>query len=172
MKCPACGHLESKVIDSRVVQGGLTTRRRRECENPACRKRFTTRERVDGAVLQVVKKDGEREDFDRRKILASLEIACKKREVPPERLEALTSDIEQAVLSEAGAEIDSHDIGEEVMRRLHALDEVAYVRYASVYRRFQDAADFAAEAERVRRARRPAVSERQSELPFDPPEKK
>ncbi len=168
MKCPACGHAESKVIDSRLTQAGAATRRRRECE--ACRGRFTTYERVEGTTPQVVKRDGRREEFDRRKIIVSLQIACKKRGVALERIEELASDVEQSVLATAGAEIESGDIGEAVMLRLRELDEVAYVRYASVYREFHDANDFAVEAERVRRARKAPASERQVGL-FDETEK-
>lgn len=170
MKCPACGHPESKVVDSRLTQGGVATRRRRACES--CRNRFTTYERVEGATPMVVKRDGRREEFDRRKILEGLKIAFKKRDVPLEKLEETTSEIEQSVLATAGAEIDSAEIGEEVMKRLREMDEVAYVRYASVYRAFRDAGDFVNEAERVRRTRRPAASERQVALFEEESEKK
>jgi transcriptional repressor NrdR len=164
MRCPACGHAESKVIDSRLTHAGAATRRRRECES--CRGRFTTYERVEGTTPLVVKRDGRREEFDRRKIVASLQIACKKRGVATETIDEIASDVEQSVLATAGGEVDSADIGEAVMRRLRDLDEVAYVRFASVYREFHDANDFAVEAERVRRARKAPVSERQVGL-FD-----
>src|SRR5215468_2352220 len=129
MQCPFCREMESRVIDSRLAAGGTVTWRRRECDG--CKRRFTTYERVEHALPTVVKKDGQREPFDRDKLLRSLRIACNKRPVPADALER--------ELSESGEkEVASLVIGERVMERLKALDAVAYVRFASVYRSFRD----------------------------------
>jgi transcriptional repressor NrdR len=132
--------MESRVIDSRLVAGGTVTWRRRECDT--CKRRFTTYERVEHALPTVVKKDGQREPFDRQKVLRSLRIACNKRPVPADTLEAVAEAIERE-LGEAGdKEVPSLVIGERVMQRLKGLDEVAYVRFASVYRSFRDIDEF------------------------------
>src|SRR3990172_13116029 len=129
MKCPFCGYLEDKVIDSRLSQDGSTTRRRRECLG--CAKRFTTYERVEEALPQVVKKDGRREPFDRAKILSGLKKACEKRPVSMEDIERSVGRLEMKFMDSGEKEILSSAIGEAVMEELKGLDEVAYVRFAS-----------------------------------------
>lgn len=136
MKCPFCGHLESKVTDSRAGTGGDVIRRRRECE--ACARRFTTYERVEEVLPLVVKKDGRRETFERAKVLAGLRRACDKRAVPLARIEQIVDTIERELIDRGDKEIASHDIGERVMVHLREVDPVAYVRFASVYRQFKD----------------------------------
>ena len=136
MKCPYCGYLESKVVDSRPADEGASIRRRRECL--ACHKRFTTYETMESLPLMVVKKDGSRQSFDRNKVLGGLIRACEKRPVPYHALEELVSEIEQVLQNQMEREIPSAQIGELVMERLKKLDEVAYVRFASVYRQFKD----------------------------------
>lgn len=136
MKCPYCGYLESKVIDSRPNDEGLSVRRRRECQQ--CGRRFTTYETVEMLPIVVVKKDGSREAFDRNKILSGLIKACEKRAVPLARLEEAVADIEQQLFNTLKREIRSEYIGELVMQHLKDIDEVAYVRFASVYRQFKD----------------------------------
>ena len=136
MKCPYCGYKESKVVDSRPADEGSSIRRRRECLK--CEKRFTTYETVESLPLMVVKKDGSRQSFDRNKVLGGLIRACEKRPVPYHALEELVSEIEQVLQNQMEREIPSAQIGELVMDRLKKLDEVAYVRFASVYRQFKD----------------------------------
>lgn len=140
MKCPFCGEQEDKVIDSRVSQEGSVIRRRRECV--ACDRRFTTYERIEEILPLVVKKDGRRETFDRNKILAGLKRACEKRPVSTEAFERIVLDIERRLQDSGQKEVPSSQIGEEVMRHLQGLDEVAYVRFASVYREFRDISEF------------------------------
>jgi len=140
MKCPFCGHLEDKVVDSREGKEGSSIRRRRECLR--CRRRFTTYEHIEDVLPVVVKKDGRREVFDRNKILSGLKKACEKRPVGIEALEDAVSRIEKKVQESGEKELPSTMIGEEVMRELHNLDEVAYVRFASVYREFKDVNQF------------------------------
>ncbi|MGO5022261.1 transcriptional regulator NrdR [Lawsonibacter sp. LCP25S3_G6] len=136
MKCPYCSYLESKVVDSRPADEGASIRRRRECL--ACHKRFTTYETMETLPLMVVKKDGSRQSFDRNKVLGGLIRACEKRPVPYHALEELVGEIEQVLQNQMEREIPSTQIGELVMERLKKLDEVAYVRFASVYRQFKD----------------------------------
>ena len=136
MKCPYCSYLESKVVDSRPADEGASIRRRRECL--ACHKRFTTYETMETLPLMVVKKDGSRQSFDRNKVLGGLIRACEKRPVPYHALEELVGEIEQVLQNQMEREIPSAEIGELVMDRLKKLDEVAYVRFASVYRQFKD----------------------------------
>ena len=143
MKCPYCGYLESKVVDSRPADEGTSIRRRRECL--ACHKRFTTYETMESLPLMVIKKDGSRQSFDRGKVLSGLIRACEKRPVSYQTLEGLVSEIEQALQNQMDREISSARIGELVMERLKKLDEVAYVRFASVYREFKDINTFMAE---------------------------
>lgn len=143
MKCPFCANSESKVIDSRVSKDGGMIRRRRECEN--CQKRFTTYERVEESLPAVVKKDGRREIFDRVKILGGMKKACEKRPISVETINKLVEVIEKWVQEQAETEIQSSKIGEKVMLELHKLDEVAYVRFASVYRSFKDINEFMSE---------------------------
>lgn len=140
MKCPFCGHLEDKVVDSREGKEGSSIRRRRECLR--CRRRFTTYEHIEDVLPVVVKKDGRRELFDRNKILSGLKKACEKRPVGMDALEDSVSRIEKKVQESGEKEIPSTMLGEEVMRELHGLDEVAYVRFASVYREFKDINQF------------------------------
>ena len=140
MKCPFCGHVEDKVIDSRESAEGDAIRRRRECLK--CSKRFTTYEQVEELRLMVVKKDGRREPYDRKKLMAGLLKACEKRPVAVEQLETLVDQLERDLSRHYEKEVDSRAIGERVMERLHALDPVAYVRFASVYREFKDANQF------------------------------
>ncbi len=143
MKCPFCGTLDNRVIDSRLSQGGEVTRRRRECDG--CARRYTTYERVEEVLPLVIKKDGRREPFDRMKILAGLRRACEKRPVSSEALEALVDKLERDLLETGEKEIASSLIGERIMSSLRDLDQVAYVRFASVYRSFKDIHEFMAE---------------------------
>ena len=136
MKCPFCGFLESKVIDSRPAEEGSTIRRRRECL--ACQKRFTTYEIIEHLPLVVVKLDGSRQTFDRVKLINGMVRACEKRPVSLAQLEKIADEIEQELQSALEREISTVDIGEMVMRRIKEVDEVAYVRFASVYRSFKD----------------------------------
>ena len=140
MKCPFCGNLEDKVIDSRTSREGNAIRRRRECLK--CAKRFTSYERVDDIIPLVVKKDGRREQFEREKILIGLKKACEKRPIGVETLEGITDTIEKKLIGLGVKEISSKKIGEEVVNALRDLDKVAYVRFASVYREFKDINEF------------------------------
>jgi transcriptional repressor NrdR len=140
MKCPFCGHLEDKVVDSRLSTDGEAIRRRRECE--ACNRRFTSYERVEEIMPMVVKKDGRREPFDRLKVLSGLKKACEKRPISMDTLERAADDIEKKLLENEDKEIAASVIGEEIMRHLQELDQVAYVRFASVYREFKDINEF------------------------------
>ena len=140
MKCPVCGHSESKVLDSRPTNEGNSIRRRRECLS--CHKRFTTFETVESVSFVVVKKDKTRQSFDRMKLLNSLVRACEKRSVSMQQLESTVADIEQTLQATMKNEITTTEIGELVMEKLKALDEVAYVRFASVYRQFKDITTF------------------------------
>lgn len=140
MRCPFCQDPENKVIDSRESQEGSVIRRRRECL--ACSRRFTTYERVEELLPLVAKKDGRREMYDRDKVLSGLQKACEKRPVSSEQLEHIVDDLERGLQESGEKEVPSSRIGEDVMRRLHDLDEVAYVRFASVYRSFRDISEF------------------------------
>jgi transcriptional repressor NrdR len=152
VKCPFCSHLESKVIDSRVGAAGDVTRRRRECER--CARRFTTYERVEEIMPLVVKKDGRREPFDRQKILVGLRKACDKRAVSLDQLEAILDGVERELLDTGEKEVSAQRVGERVMQELRKVDEVAYVRFASVYRSFRDIDEFRTELESIARARK------------------
>lgn len=134
MKCPYCGELEDKVIDSRLSQEGAAIRRRRECI--ACSKRFTTYERLEEPLPLVVKRDGRREPFDRQKVLAGLRRACIKRPVDADQIEEIVSDVERLFQESGEKEVPTSAIGEAILERLQPLDDVAYVRFASVYRDF------------------------------------
>lgn len=136
MKCPFCGFTDSKVIDSRPAEDGTTIRRRRECLE--CQKRFTTYEVIERMPLVVIKRDGSRQSFDKMKIINGLVRACEKRPVSMPQIEMMASDIEQELRGRLESEVSSEAIGEMVMARLKDLDEVAYVRFASVYRSFKD----------------------------------
>ena len=148
MRCPFCQQDDDRVIDSRATDDGTAIRRRRECG--ACGKRFTTYERVEGEeALRVVKKDGRVQSFDRKKLLHGMVVACEKRPVSTEDLEASANRIHHQLLSEGDREVPSTRIGALVMAELHRLDQVAYVRFASVYRQFKDLDEFMAELKRV-----------------------
>jgi transcriptional repressor NrdR len=140
MKCPFCQADNDRVIDSRASEDGFAIRRRRECL--ACTRRWTTYERVEATVIKVVKKDGSREPYDRGKIKRGLEKACWKRPVSDQQLETVLSAVEHELENRADSEVESRELGELVMQRLRQLDEVAYVRFASVYRQFKDLHDF------------------------------
>ena len=140
MRCPFCKVDDDKVVDSRASSDGFAIRRRRECE--ACNRRYTTYERIEESPLRVIKKNQEREPFERRKVLLGLIKACEKRPIPVPALEAITERIENLVLEEYESEVPVQHIGELVMRELRKLDQVAYVRFASVYREFQDITQF------------------------------
>jgi transcriptional repressor NrdR len=143
VRCPFCNHVEDKVVDSRLSKEGEVIRRRRECIS--CERRFTTYERVEGNFPMVIKKDGRREAFERQKILQGLKKACEKRPVSMSTLEEAVTQIEKKIQEMGESEIPSNIIGEEVMRKLHDLDPVAYVRFASVYREFKDINEFMSE---------------------------
>ncbi|HEX9920609.1 MAG TPA: transcriptional regulator NrdR [Candidatus Methylomirabilis sp.] len=143
MKCPFCGHDEDRVIDSRSTEEGTAIRRRRECLK--CQGRFTSYERVETHPLIVIKQDGRREPFDRQKVLSGIRKACQKRPISTQQIEEIVSEIEKVLSDRMKREVDSTEIGELIMERLQALDQVAYVRFASVYRRFEDASDFVKE---------------------------
>lgn len=147
MRCLFCGHLESKVIDSRSTEEGTTIRRRRECLE--CGKRFTTYEKIETIPMIVVKKDGLREAFDREKVLNGILRACEKRPVTLKDIEALIDDIESKLYNMLEREVSSEKIGEMVMERLQVLDDIAYVRFASVYRQFKDINSFMDELAKI-----------------------
>ncbi len=158
MKCPYCGHQEDKVLDSRGVSDGEAIKRRRECL--ACARRYTTYEHIEDLQLMVVKKDQRREPFDRSKVLRGIVVACEKRPISMETLERVTDDIERALYDSGRKEVTSFEIGDMVIDALRHLDQIAYVRFASVYRRFEDVSqfseliDFLAKASKRRPARR------------------
>ena len=147
MKCPFCGNLESKVVDSRPSDEGASIRRRRECLE--CHKRFTTYETMESLPLVVIKKDGSRQTFDKDKLLGSMLKACEKRSVPMAKLEEIACEIEQALQNDMEREVSSSVIGELVMEKLKDVDEVAYVRFASVYRQFKDIGTFMEELNKL-----------------------
>lgn len=156
MRCPFCKMTENKVIDSRLANASLAIRRRRECLS--CGRRFTTYERVEEMAPLVVKKDGRREAFDRVKLLAGIQKAVEKRPVSAEKIDESVSKIEQRIFAQGDKEISSTTLGEMVMGALHELDDVAYVRFASVYREFRDVREFMAELEAL--LAEPSVRER------------
>jgi transcriptional repressor NrdR len=143
MRCPFCGHAESQVRDSRPSEEGAAIRRRRMCANPACGGRFTTFERVQLRELTIIKRSGRRAPFDREKLVRSISVAIRKRPVEPERVERLVNTIVRQLESMGETEIPSNAVGELMMKALKSLDDVAYVRYASVYRDFKHTDDFA-----------------------------
>jgi transcriptional repressor NrdR len=149
MKCPFCGDLESKVVDSRRSEDGDSIRRRRECLN--CQRRFTTYEIMESLPIIVVKRDGTRQSFDRNKILNSMVRAFDKRKVEVAQLDRITTEIEQTIQNTLEREVSTDKIGEMVMERIKPLDEVAYIRFASVYRRFQDVGSFVAEINQLKK---------------------
>lgn len=147
MKCPFCGYLDSKVVDSRPTEDGSSIRRRRECLE--CHKRFTTFEVMESLPVVVIKKDGSRQSFDRNKLLNGMIRACEKRPVSLEAMEKMVDEIEQILQNELNREVPSAQIGEMVMDRLKDVDEVAYVRFASVYRQFKDISTFMSELNKL-----------------------
>jgi transcriptional repressor NrdR len=152
MNCPFCGHQQDRVVDSRESREGDVVRRRRQCLK--CERRFTTYERIDEVPYMVVKKDGRREKFDRQKVLSGLLKACEKRPVPMARLAEIVDEVESRLAESAEREISTTIIGEALMERLRALDKIAYVRFASVYRDFQDIEAFLAELKHLIRQKR------------------
>jgi transcriptional repressor NrdR len=143
MKCPFCGYADTRVIDSRLGKEGNSIRRRRECTQ--CERRFTTFERVEDMLPLIVKKDGRRQPFDRKKIIAGIQRACEKRPVSIATIEKIVDNLERQLQETGDREIESRVIGQAVMDALHDLDQVAYVRFASVYRQFKDINEFMAE---------------------------
>lgn len=148
MRCLKCGSEESKVIDSRVVEEGNSIRRRRECLN--CGKRYTTYEKIENIPIQVIKKDSTRENFNKDKIVNGLIIACQKRPISRSQIEKLADEIERDISNKMITEVQSKDIGEMVMKKLKELDEISYVRFASVYRQFKDIDTFLEEIENLK----------------------
>lgn len=148
MRCPFCANLEDRVVDSRESREGDVIRRRRECTR--CERRFTSYEKIEVPTFQVVKRDQRREDYDRVKLMRGLQIACRKRPVSQDELERIADSIETAMQESGEREISSQNLGTLVMDRLRALDPVAYVRFASVYRRFEDVDAFVKELHRLR----------------------
>lgn len=140
MRCPFCGHQDDRVLESRTVQSGESIKRRRECQG--CGRRFTTYEQTEEPRVMVVKKDGRREPFDRRKIRGGMIVACKKRPVAMDTLESIADAIEREICDAGSREVPSERIGEMVMEALRGIDQVAYVRFASVYRRFEAVGQF------------------------------
>jgi len=151
MRCPYCEHSESKVIDSRESKNGLCVRRRRECLS--CKRRFTTYEKIEEILYMVVKKDGSRQPFDGQKLLQGMLKACEKRPVPLAKLEEVVEEVESKLMERPDKEMNAAEIGLLVMNRLKALDKVAYVRFASVYREFKDVVEFKQELESLLRER-------------------
>ncbi len=148
MRCPFCSELEDRVIDSRPTDDHTTIRRRRECLS--CGQRFTTYEKVEKLGLFVVKKDGSRQAFDREKLIRGILKSCEKRPVTRQDIEDLVDGIEQSAMNQMKREITSQEIGDEVLKRLRELDQVAYIRFASVYREFQDLSSFVDELEKIK----------------------
>ena len=153
MRCPYCGHLEDKVVDSRSTAEESAVRRRRECLR--CRKRFTTYEYIEELALVVVKKDARRESFDRKKILAGIVRACEKRPVSTDKMEEIITFVERTIQKRAEREVPASLIGQLVMERLKKLDDVAYVRFASVYRQFKDVGQFMQELKGILEKEKP-----------------
>jgi len=151
VKCPFCDDVEDKVVDSRMAKEGELIRRRRECLK--CKRRFTTYERIEESQPLVVKKDNRREPFDRQKILSGLKKACEKRPISIATVEAVTDRIEKRIQEMGETEVPSRAVGEEIMKELHQLDQVAYVRFASVYREFKDIDQFMDELKALARER-------------------
>lgn len=158
MRCPHCGHQDNKVVDSRLSKDGRVIRRRRECGD--CERRFTTYERIEEFLPMVVKKEGTRESFDRQKVIVGLKKACEKRRVSADTLEEVTDELERLLQEDGRREVSTAWIGEWVMRRLRTIDEVAYVRFASVYRSFRDIGEFMDELKELLEARNPSAEAR------------
>ena len=151
MQCPFCHEDDDRVVNSRPSSDGTSVKRRRECNR--CSRRFTTYERIEQSILRVIKKDGKREDYNRRKMLDGLTKACYKRPVPAERILQLQDEVECEIHRQYEGEVPSRALGELVMEKLRELDQVAYIRFASVYREFTDVTDFVEEADSVLRSR-------------------
>jgi transcriptional repressor NrdR len=151
MRCPFCGFLESKVIDSRESKKGLSVRRRRECLS--CQRRFTTYEKIEELPYMIVKKDGSRQPFDSQKLLKGIMKACEKRPIPISRLEEVVEELETKLQERPEKEMTASEVGQYVMERLKSLDKVAYVRFASVYREFKDVMEFKQELEHLLKER-------------------
>jgi len=158
VRCPFCSHTEDKVVDSRMAKEGEAIRRRRECLG--CKRRFTTYDRVDEVLPMIIKKDGRREPFDRAKVLAGLRKACEKRPISIATLEVIADKIEKRIQERGETEVQCRAVGEEVMNALHQLDQVAYVRFASVYREFKDVEQFMDEVKLLVRERGQSPPER------------
>ena len=165
MRCPFCRNRGNRVIDSRLSNDGMLIRRRRACS--ACKRRFTTYERVEEAAPMVVKKDGRREQFDRAKIVAGLKRACEKRPVSMETIEQIANNIETTMTEQSEREVNSNMIGSAVMNELHKIDQVAYVRFASVYRQFKDIDEFMHELEDLINQRKQISASRTGEKKGD-----
>jgi transcriptional repressor NrdR len=165
MRCPFCRNRGNRVIDSRLSNDGALIRRRRACS--ACKRRFTTYERVEEAAPMVVKKDGRREQFDRAKIVAGLKRACEKRPVSMETIEQIANNIETTMTEQSEREVNSNMIGSAVMNELHKIDQVAYVRFASVYRQFKDIDEFMHELEDLINQRKQISASRTGEKKGD-----
>lgn len=148
MRCPYCGNLEDRVVDSRESREGDVIRRRRECAG--CERRFTSYEKIEEQPFTVVKRDERREPYNREKLMRGLDIACIKRPVPRREIEGIADDIERMMQESSAREIGSDELGNFIMKRLRALDRIAYVRFASVYRRFEDVDQFVAELHQLR----------------------
>jgi transcriptional repressor NrdR len=151
MKCPYCGNLGDKVVDSRESKEGDVIRRRRQCLN--CSKRFTSRERLEDIEYRVIKKDGNRESFQRQKLIAGLLTACEKRPVSVQQLEAIADRVEADLQERPERELTTEDIGARLMQELKQLDQIAYVRFASVYRQFRDVGQFTREVDELRKSK-------------------
>ena len=147
MKCPFCGHEEDKVVDSRSAQEGRAVRRRRECLK--CNERFTTYEYIENVILTVIKSDNRREPFDREKLLKGIKLACNKRPISDKKIESIVNEIEARLQERSKSEVTSKHIGELIMEQLREIDEIAYVRFASVYRKFQDKTEFLEELKKL-----------------------
>jgi len=147
MKCPFCGHEEDKVVDSRSAQDGRAVRRRRECLK--CKERFTTYEYIENVILTVMKSDNRREPFDRNKLVHGIKLACNKRPISDKKVESMVNEIEARLQERSKSEVTSKYIGELVMEQLREVDEIAYVRFASVYRKFQDKTEFFEELKKL-----------------------
>jgi len=160
MRCNFCGNKEDKVIDSRATKDGAAIRRRRECLK--CARRFTTYEYIESLSLMVIKKDGSRQPFDRKKILLGIIKACEKRPISTDKIEEIVGQIERAIQKKFDREIPSPKIGELVMEKLKGLDDVAYVRFASVYRQFKDLGQFMAELKNILNKEKPKEGKRQN----------
>lgn len=158
MRCPFCGHIEDKVVDSRESKDGVSIRRRRECI--LCGRRFTSYERIDEIPYMVIKKDGRREIFERTKIMNGLLRACEKRPISAAQLDSIVNDAEKSVQDSPDRELSTNDLGKIIMNRLKALDKVAYVRFASVYLEFEDVSEFMNELKYLVRSRDKVVDKK------------